>query len=492
MQNIQGLERILKTEERLEVFPSHLIGFHQLSGVPGDLAQTFPIASKKNTKDYDALISRLKALPKAIDQQILLLKQGVKQGVTSPQVVLRNVPKQLLNQMPKDVMKSHFLKPFQKFPRDFTKEQKEKYLNQAVTIFQSQIRPKIQELEKYLVSEYIPNARKSIALGGLPQGKAWYQARVASYTTTNLTPDEIHNIGLKEVARIRGEMKKILQQVKFKGDLQAFFEHLRTHPKFYFDKREDLLKEYRDIAKRADAKLVRVFGVLPRLPYGIEPIPAYAEKSMPTAYYMQGSMELGRPGVFYANTYDLKTRPKWEMEALTLHEAVPGHHFQISIAKELKGLPRFRQEAGFTAFIEGWGLYSESLGEEMGFYQDPYSKFGQLTYEMWRAIRLVVDTGMHAKGWSRDRAIQFFKDNAGKSEHDIVVEVDRYIVWPGQALSYKIGQLKIWELRRKAKAELKDKFDLRLFHDEVLGAGPLPLDILQRRIEAWIQKQKTS
>jgi uncharacterized protein (DUF885 family) len=323
----------------------------------------------------------------------------------------------------------------------------------------------------------------------LPDGEAWYRNNVALRTTTDLTPQQIHDIGLSEVKRIRAEMDVVIESSGFDGSFEQFLNFLRTDPQFYHTTADGLMREYRDIAKRADPELTRLFGVLPRTPYGVIEVPDYAAKSTTTAYYQRGSLKAGRPGYYFANTYALDTRPRWEMEALSLHEAVPGHHLQISIQQELEGLPWFRQNPSYTAFVEGWGLYSESLGEEMGFYKDPYSKFGQLTYEMWRAIRLVVDTGMHYLGWSRQRAIDFFKENAGKSEHDIVVEIDRYIVWPGQALAYKIGELKIKELRAYAEQELGDQFDIRAFHDEVLGKGAVPLSVLDANVRAWVKEQ---
>ncbi|MDH4020005.1 MAG: DUF885 domain-containing protein, partial [Xanthomonadales bacterium] len=290
--------------------------------------------------------------------------------------------------------------------------------------------------------------------------------------------------------RIRGEMEVVIASSGFEGSFEEFLVFLRTDPQFYHETKEGLLSEYRDIAKRADPELMKLFGKLPRTPYGVIPVPSYAEKSQTTAYYQPGSVEAGRPGNFFANTYALDTRPRWEMEALTLHEAVPGHHLQIALQQELEDVPWFRRVGGYTAFIEGWGLYSESLGVEMGFYQDPYSKFGQLTYEMWRAIRLVVDTGMHHLGWSRQQAIDYFMQNAGKQEHDVIVEIDRYIVWPGQALAYKIGELKIKELRAYATDELGEVFDIREFHDEVLGRGALPLSVLDANIKNWVKTKK--
>jgi uncharacterized protein (DUF885 family) len=335
----------------------------------------------------------------------------------------------------------------------------------------------------------VPKARTTISMQDLPGGEEWYAYNVREMTTTNLTPRQIHEIGLAEVKRIRGEMDKVIAASGFEGTFTEFLDFLRTDPRFFFEKPEELLAAYRDIAKRADPELAKLFGHLPRLPYGVVPVPAYAEKSQTTAYYEPGSLKAGRAGSYFANTYDLKSRPKWEMEALTLHEAVPGHHLQLSIAQELEGVPEWRKYDDYTAFVEGWGLYAESLGTEMGFYRDPYSKFGQLTYEIWRAIRLVVDTGMHAFGWTREQAIDYFRQNAGKAEHDIVVEVDRYIVMPGQALAYKIGELKLKELRAFATQSLGPKFDLRAFHDQVLGNGALPLDLLESNVKAWVAGQ---
>ena len=346
---------------------------------------------------------------------------------------------------------------------------------------------------------YLPGARETIGASTLPDGEAWYAYRARRSTTTDMSPREIHELGLAEVERIRAEMEAVIASTAEAraadpdapegDDFEAFAEWLRTDPRFYHDTPEALLAEYRDIAKRADPELASLFGTLPRLPYGVKAVPSFAEKSQTTAYYRGGSREAGRPGWFYANTYALDTRPRWEMEALTLHEAVPGHHLQIALAQEMEDLPRFRRHGGYTAFVEGWGLYAESLGEEMGFYEDPYSKFGQLTYEMWRAVRLVVDTGMHAFGWDRQRAIDFFAANSSKSLHDITVEIDRYIVWPGQALAYKIGELKIKELRARATEALGNDFDVREFHDVVLGAGAVPLEILERRVDAWIDEE---
>jgi uncharacterized protein (DUF885 family) len=381
------------------------------------------------------------------------------------------------------------LRPFLSFPASIDAPTQERLRASATRAYADRVAPAYRRLLEYLEKSYLPRTRETIAARDLPDGEAWYAFSIRQMTTTRLGAEEIHRIGLSEVRRIRAEMDGVIARTDFDGTFQQFVGFLRTDERFFFERAEDLLMAYRDICKRVDPELPKLFATLPRLPYGVVPVPSYAEKSQTTAYYEPGSPSAGRPGRFFANTYDLRARPKWEMEALALHEAVPGHHLQIALAQELPEMPDFRRHGFYTAYIEGWGLYAESLGAEMAFYEDPYAKFGQLTYEMWRAIRLVVDTGMHALGWSRQKAIDFFTENAGKAEHDIVVEVDRYIVWPAQALAYKIGELKIKELRARASAALGARFDLRRFHDEVLGAGALPLDVLEARLDAWIARQ---
>ena len=471
-------------------FPAELLQVTQLNGVHQDAAQLFATMPTASVAQLEAQVERLKALPQQVDQVIALLADGLARGVTPPQITLRDVPQQVLNQIPADPLKSPLLGGFARPGPGISGEEAARLKADAVQTYAAEVKPAFERLHTFLAEKYLPGARTTTAASELPDGKAWYAWRVKMETSTDLTPQQIQDIGLAEVKRIRVEMERVKAETGFKGTLSDFFEFLRTDPKFFFTDKEELLRAYRDIAKRADPQLIKLFRTLPRTPYGVLPVPSYAEKSQTTAYYYPGAAESGRAGYFFANTYALATRPKWEMEALTLHEAVPGHHLQISIAQELGSLPDFRRWGGYTAFVEGWGLYSESLGEEMGFYTDPYAKFGQLTYEMWRAVRLVVDTGMHALGWSRAQAIEFFKDNAGKSEHDIVVEVDRYIVWPGQALAYKLGELKIKELRALATKELGAKFDVRAFHDEVLRHGAVPLSVLAGNIREWISAQK--
>ncbi len=473
-------------------FPDKYLAISQLGGIQQGIPGLMIQMPGKTVKDYENILARLRGIPQQVDQNLALLEKGLAAGVTPPRITLRDVPAQVEALIPADPMKSAVMEPFTRLPETLPAPDRDRLTREAVKIYQDAIAPSLRKLHRYLVETYIPGARESIGMGGLPDGQAWYALNVRDTTTTDLTPQQIHDLGLSEVKRIRSEMEKVIASTGFKGSFEEFLVFLRTDPRFFYDKPEDLVSGYRDVAKRADPELVKLFGKLPRNPYGVRPIPAYAEKSQTTAYYEEGSPDAGRPGYYSVNTYDLKSRPKWEMEALTLHESVPGHHLQISLAQEMEDVPRWRKFLGYTVYVEGWALYAESLGTEMGFYKDPYSKFGQLTYEMWRAVRLVVDTGMHSLGWTRDQALDYFKKNAGKTEHDIVVEVDRYIVTPGQALAYKIGELKIKELRAWATAELGDKFDVRAFHDQVLGNGAVPIDILEKNVRDWVAATKAS
>jgi len=464
----------------------------QMSGVHIDTPAVISAMPTGNVAQYEDIISRLRGLPALFDQTVEMLKVSKESGLMPPKVVLERAADQVAGVLAQDLSASSFLTPFKRFPDTVSKKDQKRLRKEAEKAVQEGIIPAYQKLQDYMTSTYIPAAKEDISASSLPDGGQWYEFAVRNQTTTELTAQQIHNIGLQEVKRIRKLMEATKDKAKFKGSLEEFFTFLRTDPQFYFDKPEELLRSYRDIAKRIDPELVKVFGKLPRLPYGVIPVPDYAEKTTTTAYYFPGAAELGRPGYFFANTYDLKTRPKWEMVALTLHEAVPGHHLQIALAQEQEEKNDLIKNQFYNAFIEGWGLYSESLGEEMGMYEDPYDKFGQLTYEMWRAVRLVVDTGMHSMGWSRQKAIDYFVANAGKSEHDIIVEIDRYIAMPGQALAYKIGELKIKELRAYATKELGEKFDLRAFHDAVLENGALPLDVLEQKIHVWVEAVKSA
>jgi uncharacterized protein (DUF885 family) len=469
--------------------PSVWMPLSQMGGIPQGAAETIDSMPNQTVADYEDILARLEALPKSFDQNLALLKEGLKRGYTHPRIILRDVPKQIEDLAPADPSKSALLDPFNNFPNGIPQSERTRLKLHAQEIYAKAILPAIARYRDYVASTYIPASRDTIAATALPNGAAAYAFHIRWQTTTNLTPQQIHEIGLSEVKRIRAEMEKLIASTGFKGSFHDFTEFLRTDPRFYFDEPEDLVNAYKVIAKSIDPELVKEFGKLPRNQYGVIPIPDFKAPSQTTAYYQPGAPAAGRPGYYFVNTYNLKARPKWEMEALSLHESVPGHHLQLSLGQELEDVPEFRRHVGYSAFVEGWGLYAESLGEDLGLYKDPYSKFGELTYEMWRAVRLVVDTGMHSMGWTRDQALQFFKDNTGKSDQDITVEIDRYIAWPGQALAYKIGQLKIRELRALAEKELGAKFDKRKFHDAVLENGTVPLSVLEPRVKHWIASQ---
>jgi uncharacterized protein (DUF885 family) len=471
-------------------FPDYLMPITQLGGIHQDSANLVTALPFRNTKEYEDYLARLKKFPVTIDQTIALMKEGLQKKITPAKITLRDVEKQIQAQVLEDPQKSPFYEPFKKFPETVSTTDQQRLRKEGAQIIRDQLIPAFQKLHEYWTKEYYPQTRESIGYSALPDGKAWYEYLVKYYTTTDMSAEQIHQLGLNEVKRIRQEMDEIIRSSGFKGTFSEFLEFLRTDPQFFYKKPEDLLTGYRDICKRIDAELPKLFGKLPRNSYGVREIPEYSAPSQTTAYYSPGSLKAGRPGWFYANTYQLETRPKWEMEALSIHEAVPGHHLQLSLAQEMENVPKFRNYGFYTAFIEGWGLYSESLGSEMGFYKDPYSKFGQLTYEMWRAVRLVVDTGMHAFEWDRQKAIDFFKANSSKPEHDIIVEIDRYIVIPGQALAYKIGQIKIRQVRDYAQQQLGEKFDIREFHDHVLGNGAVPLSMLEKQVKQYVAEKK--
>ncbi|MEA2599986.1 MAG: hypothetical protein QOF89_978 [Acidobacteriota bacterium] len=475
-----------------EKFPGELMPVHQLGGVQQDVVDLLAAMPTRTVKDYENRLSRLRAFPTVIDQTIALLKQGLAAGITPPRVTLRDVPGQITAVLTDDPAKSPAVESFQKIPDAIPAADRERLRREAVQIFQDEVAPALRRLREYLVSTYIPGARESTAMSDLPNGRAWYAHIVRTSTTTDLTPEQIHQLGLSEVARIRKEMDAVIASTGFKGSFEEFCTFLRTDPRFFYDKPEDLIAGYRDIAKRIDPELVKLFHKLPRLPYGVTAIPDYDAKSQTTAYYGNGSLAAGRPGWFNVNTYNLKARPKWAMESLAAHEAVPGHHIMYSLIEELGELPDWRKWDVYPAMSEGWALYAESLGDEIGLYKDPYSKFGQLSAEILRAIRLVVDTGLHTKGWTRQQAIDYMRANSAKPEHDIVVEIDRYMAWPGGAVVYKIGELKIKELRAYAEKELGPKFDVRAFHDHVLGSGQLPLALLEKSIREWVAAEKAA
>ncbi|HEU4722995.1 MAG TPA: DUF885 domain-containing protein [Gemmatimonadaceae bacterium] len=477
------------TEESIDGrrFPSELLAVSQRSG-PQFLASVLSKMPSSSAADYDRILARLAALPTVIEQTRALLDSGLAVGVTSPRVTLRDVPAQLERLVPEDAMKSALLEPFTRLPSAMSASDRARLVADASRVYAERVRPAYLRLASYLTATYIPRSRESIAWSSLPDGRAWYAHEVKLETTTSRTPAEIHALGLAEVKRIRAQMDSAIRASGHAGDFESFVTMLRTDERFFMKDSASLVRGYRDIAKRIDPELARLFGKLPRLTYGVTTVPSYAAPSQTTAYYMSGSPDAHRPGMFFVNTYKLDSRPTWEMEALTAHEAVPGHHLQIALSQELQELPGFRRYSGYTAFTEGWALYAESLGPELGLYRDPYSKFGQLTYEMWRAIRLVLDTGIHEFGWTREQAIEYFTANSAKTEQDIRSEVDRYIVMPAQALAYKSGELAIRAIRQRAERELGAGFDIRAFHDELLSEGALPLDVLESRMGEWVRK----
>lgn len=488
--NFDLLKNQLNDNKTGEQFESELMPFNVMSGMHQQIMQTVTYTPIKNDKDANDLLKRFENVPLLFNQLQILMEEGLYKKITPSRNSLLGVPEQIQNLIAADVSKSLFLDSFKQYTKTLSEGKRKEMDDLATKTIAEKVNPALQKMKDYLDKKYIPASRKSVGYKDLPNGENWYNFNILQQTTTKLTYQEIHAIGLGEVQRIRAEMDALIKTIGFKGSFEEFCVFLKTDPQFYFATGDELINAYQVICKKIDPELPKLFGKLPRLTYGVVAIPAFDEKFQTTAYYSQGSPETGRAGNFYANTYELKTRPKWEMEALSIHEAVPGHHLQIALAQELENVPEIRKNSSYTAFIEGWGLYSESLGTEMGFYKDPYSKFGQLTYEMWRAIRLVVDTGIHGLGWTRQQAIDFFKTNSAKNEHDITVEIDRYITWPGQALAYKIGELKIKELRKKATLELGDKFDIRAFHDAVLENGAIPLDVLENHINDWIRSVK--
>lgn len=459
-------------------------GFH--ISFPGQWRQ-LPFQTRKHYEDY---IARLRAFRGYAQQHITLLKLGLKTGRTLPQVVMKGYEKTILPHIVDKPEKSLMYRPFRKMATGLSKAEKQQLRSAAKKAIQTSVVPAYRAFAAFMTKAYIPAARKTIGVSAFPQGKALYTHFVQHFVTLKVTPKQVHQTGLREVKRIRKEMEQVIRKVKFKGSFPDFLKHLRTHPKFYAKTPKQLLQEVSYVLKRMDGQLPRLFGKLPRNPYGIREIPAYIAPRTTTAYYMPGSGDGKRAGFYYVNTYNLKSRPLYEVQALSFHEAVPGHHLQIALQQEIQGLPPFRRYIRSMAYQEGWALYAERLGLEVGFYRDPYNNFGRLTYEMWRACRLVVDTGIHIMGWSRKRAIQYMSKHTALSLHNITAEVDRYISWPGQALAYKMGELKIRELRAYATKQLGKKFDLRRFHDEVLRHGALPLDVLHTLVVQYVKQAK--
>lgn len=437
-------------------------------------------------EDYVKYISKLSEFKSIAEDNINVMKLGLEKGITMPQIVLDNYESSIDVHVVTDPEESFFYKAFKNMPADMAPATKQKLQAKAKDAIQKSIVPGYKMFSDFMKNEYRPKARKTLGASQLPNGKSYYQQQVDYYTTLNKSADEIHQIGVKEVSRIRREMDEIIKEIDFDGSFEDFLKFLRTDPQFYCDTPDCLLKEATFLSKKIDGLLPKVFKKLPRLPYGVQPVPDAIAPKYTTGRYIPGSAADFKSGTYWVNTYDLKSRPLYVLPALTLHEAVPGHHLQISLAAEIKGLPKFRKHTYLSCYGEGWALYCEYLGEELGMYSTPYERFGRLTYEMWRACRLVVDTGIHSKGWSRDKALNYLVSNTALSLHECNTEIDRYIGWPGQALSYKIGELKIKELRKRAEDKLGKKFDLRAFHDLILSQGSVPLFILEDMVDDWI------
>ncbi|MFA3791898.1 DUF885 family protein [Aliiglaciecola sp. SL4] len=472
-------------------YKSYLMPIDQNQGVQtlDDMANFVSLSS---VKDYENWLTRLEKIPKLLEQNQTLMETGISQGIMPSRDTMLRIPAQIKKQLVEQPEQSLFYKPFANINDSIAENEKARLQQQAKSIITDQIVPAYGAFYEFFVEQYLPATRASHGLWDTPNGKASYEQKVRYFTTTELTPDEIHQIGLDEVARNHAEMDKVMEETGFDGTFDEFVNFLRTDPQFYYETPEDLFEAYLAISKRIDPEIVKLFGKLPRMPYGLKAIPDAVAPDSTTAYYNPPAADGSRAGYYYVNLYQPETRPKYEMEVLSVHEAVPGHHLQLALQMEMDEMPAFRRFLNFTVFVEGWGLYSERLGYDLGLYKDPYSRFGQLTYDMWRSIRLVVDTGIHYKGWTRQQAIDYFKANAAKSEADIINEIDRYISWPGQALAYKIGQLKMLELRERAQNELGDKFNIKAFHDTLLGSGSIPLSVLEANIENWIESVKSS
>ncbi|MBK8284330.1 MAG: DUF885 domain-containing protein [Ahniella sp.] len=484
----------LEQDRAGDAFPDWMLPLSQFQSIPsflpilgsGRSAQPFV-----TVKDYDNWLARAGKVPDLYDTMIDNMRQGMKAGVVQPKVLMEKVLPQLAAVPSESAEKSMFWQPIANLPKDFSERDRKRLEKSFRKLIDKKLNPAYKELEAFVRDEYLPACRDTVALSALPNGQDWYAYRVKVMTTTAKSPSEIHQIGLDEVARIHGEMRSLMTQVKFEGDLQAFFAHMTADGNFEFATEQALLDDYNAFLAEVNKGVPELFSLVPKAGFEIRPVEAFRAASSSGGSYQGPSQDGQRPGVFYVNTYDLKTRKTWDKESLFLHEAIPGHHFQIALQQELTDLPMFRRFGGETAFAEGWGLYAESLGKELGVYKDPYQYFGRLQAELWRAIRLVVDTGLHAKGWTREQVIQYMKDNSATSDTEAVSEAERYIAIAGQALAYKIGELKILELRARAEQQLGDKFDPREFHAEVLRDGSVRLDVLEAKIDRWLASKKS-
>ena len=470
-------------------FQRHLLPITQRGGFHIEFPELPKEVPLKTFADYENYVARLRAFGEYAEGHMELLRAGVVAGQTLPAVVLEGWEKAIDAQIVERPTQSLLYAPCKKFPGTLNSGEQAKMRAEISAAIAEVVVPAYRRFREFMAEEYVPQARGSIGASALPRGRDFYRHRVRRFTTLDITPEEVHKIGLAEVKRIRGEMDEIIRRVEFKGDFAAFTKFLRVDPQFYAETEEELLQVVAIALKKMDGELPVLFGKLPRLPYGLRRVPEYIAPQTTAAYYQRPSGDGTRAGFFYMNVFNLKSRPLYTVEALSLHEAVPGHHLQLALQQEIESLPNFRKFGGFTAFVEGWALYAERLGLEAGFYENPYSDFGRLTMEIWRACRLVVDTGIHYFGWTREQAIAYMAENSAMSEHNIRSEVDRYISWPGQALAYKMGELKIRELRKMAEERLGERFDIRAFHDMLLGSGAVPLDVLEANTQAWVDGQ---
>ncbi len=476
-----------------EKFPDWMMPVNQMGSLvsyavmlgSGQVAQPF-----KTVKDYENWLARAGRIPVLIDTDIANMREGIKAGVVQPKVVMEKVLPQMDAILAGKAEDSQFWGPIKTMPAEFSAEDRQRLTEAYRELIDGRLLPAIRKQRDFIASEYLPACRDSVGLDALPDGKAWYAFAARQSTTTEQTPEQIHQIGLDEVARIHGEIRQVMEQVGFKGSLQDFFKFMQTDKQFEFKDEDALLAHYRGLEAKINQRIPELFSLTPKSPFEIRPIETFRAQSAAGGEYMSPSEDGSRPGIFYVNTYDLPTRKTWDAEDLFLHEAIPGHHFQLALQQELEGVPAFRRFGGETAFAEGWGLYAESLGKDLGVYTDPYSYFGRLQGELWRAVRLVVDTGLHSKGWTRQQVLDYMFANSSVSEPDAIAEAERYIAWPGQALAYKTGELKIKELRARAEQQLGERFDIRQFHAEVLKDGSVPLDVLEEKIDAWIASQK--
>ncbi|MDH3274047.1 MAG: DUF885 domain-containing protein, partial [Gammaproteobacteria bacterium] len=471
-------------------FPRHLAPMNQFRSATSsfvNLGSGTGIHPFKTVKNYDDFLGRIDGFVVYVDQAIDNMKDGIRQGVTQPKILMAKLVPQLESQLVDSVEESGFYSPILNMPDDFSEADKERLSDAYKEAIANKILPAFERLNNFIGDEYLSAARESVGLFDLPDGEAWYAHNVRAITTTDYTPLEIHQIGLGEVERIHGEMRSVMESVGFEGSLNEFFEYVYSDPQFFFDEPEKLIQAYRDMSAHIEGLAPGLFKLFPKTPFEVRRVEPFREASSSKGSYQSGSPDGSRPGIFYANAYNVGIRPKWDMTSLFLHEAIPGHHFQISLARESEDLPRFRRFGGSTAYTEGWGLYSEYLGREMGLYEDPMDLFGSLNAELWRSIRLVVDTGIHAKGWTRQQVLDFMYANSAVSETRAVSEAERFMAIPGQALAYKIGQLKILEIRRSAEARLGDAFDIREFHAQLLKDGSMPLSMLEAKMNRWVE-----